>query len=245
MRIKRFIKKNYRYLIPILFVIILGLALIIYFYEYKNNRYVKIENINVYQYFANTKFEYELDISRNNKNLITSIDSGNYNVNFDSTPIYVTDSSKVIFPTDMNIVIPIKNFSQYRSIAYLELELKNDLVYLNTNKFNRALDYFFLYDGDDLYFFVDEVTIQVNGDEINLSKFSYLKLKYQNTLEYYDKENDNYYQIDLNKDDVIVTNDYLNLNVSTDKVDYFGQPYLLTTNLGYLSTIDKMNKKSN
>ena len=48
----------------------------------------------------------------------------------------------------------------------------------------------FLFDGGDLYFFLDEVTLKIGDSEIKLSPMSYVVAKYNNSISYYDKKND-------------------------------------------------------
>ena len=55
----------------------------------------------------------------------------------------------------------------------------------------------FLYDGKDLYFFLDEVTLIVGNKEITLSPMSYVSCSYLNMVEYYDYSNDKYVTIEL------------------------------------------------
>ena len=65
-----FIKKKYNLLIPIFLIVVLSVAVILYTREYKSNRYVETEDIEVYQYFSGVKMEYIASISRNKKDVI-------------------------------------------------------------------------------------------------------------------------------------------------------------------------------
>lgn len=85
----------------------------------------------------------------------------------------------------------------------------------------------FLYDGRDLYFFIDNTTLVIGTEEIPLSPMSYVSCSYTNMLEYYDKENDKYEIIPLTDERVYVKNDYMNIDVTLDKVIYKDSFYLL------------------
>ena len=99
---------------------------------------------------------------------------------------------------------------------------KNDLYYLNQKGINKTFDYMFLYDGKDLYFFLDTVKIKLGDKEITLSPMSYLNCSYLNLLSYYDKESDTYEVIELdnNTSTVLVETEYMTIDVASDKVIY-------------------------
>ena len=67
---KQFIKEKYNILIPVFLIIVILIAVFLYTREYKNNRYAKTEEVDVYQYFSGLKLEYKAKISRNKKNVI-------------------------------------------------------------------------------------------------------------------------------------------------------------------------------
>ena len=101
----------------------------------------------------------------------------------------------------------------------------------------------FLYDGKDLYFFIDNVTIVTGDREINLSPMSYVNCSYLNMIEYYDKESDTYGSIDYDKGSVYVKNDYMNIDVSLDRVVYKDDFYLLGGDFGSYKKITDIDKK--
>ncbi len=218
---KEFIKKKYNILIPAFLIIVILIAVILYAREYKNNRYAINENVNVYQYFSGNKMEYVAKIGRNRKKVILNFESKDFAVNLDSTPVYVKDDKNidVIFPKEMALVDPLKD-KIYQVDALSELYVENNLTYLRLNRFNKNFDHVFLYDGRDLYFFVDATTITIGDRKIDLSAMSYVSCSYLNMFEYYDRESDTYETISLNDEKVYVENDYMTIDVSLDKVIY-------------------------
>ena len=121
-----FIKKRYNILIPVFLIIVLSVALILYNREYKNNRYAKTEDSEVYQYFSGVKMEYTASISRNKKDVILEYTPKDYVVNLDSIPIYIKDKDRVIFPKEMSIVLPLNN-REYQVNALAEIYKENNL----------------------------------------------------------------------------------------------------------------------
>ena len=101
---------------------------------------------------------------------------------------------------------------------------------------------YFLYDGKDLYFFLDEVKISVGDKEITLSPMSYVVVT-STTLSYYDKKTDTYKTIsDLNGDSV-AEGEYYKINLTTDQIDYYGDEVILTSKIDELNTIDMKGDK--
>ena len=239
-----FIKKKYNILIPIFLIIVILIAVILYVREYRNNRYAEYKEVNVYQYFSGNKMEYVAKIGRNRKGVVLNFEAKDFTASLDSTPVYINkkDTTEVIFPKEMAMFFPIKN-KVYQVDALSNLYIKNDLVYLRLKRLDKTFDHMFLYDGRDLYFFIDSTTLVVGTEEIPLSPMSYVSCSYTNMLEYYDKENDKYEIIPLTDERVYVKNDYMNIDVTLDKVIYKDSFYLLGGNLSNYQKITDIEEK--
>lgn len=237
---KEFIKKKYNILIPIFLLVVLLIAILLYTREYKNNRYAYVSEVDVYQYFSGNKMEYVANISRNKSDVILEYENKDYVVSLDSTPVYIKDKDNVIFPKEMSIVFPINNI-EYRVNALAEVYKKFDLYYLNIRNLNKNFDHLFFYDGNNLYFFVDNVTLTVGNETIELSPLSYVSALYLNFVEYYDYESDTYGMIDIsNNEKVVVMNEYMTINVATDEIQYKDGFKLLTKDFSVLNKITDM-----
>ena len=115
--------------------------------------------------------------------------------------------------------------------------------YLRIKRLDKSFDHMFLYDGKDLYFFLDEVTLIVGNKEITLSPMSYVSCSYLNMVEYYDYSNDKYVTIELGNENVYVKNDYMNIDVSLDKVIYKDSFNLIGGKLSNYKKITDMEEK--
>lgn len=236
---KDFIKNKYNILIPVFLLIVLLIAVILYATEYKNNRYANVEEVEVYQYFSGTKIEYNALISRNRKNVILDYENKDYVVSLDSTPVYIKDTDNVVFPKEMSIMFPLKDM-QYQVNAFSEVYMENNLYFLNIRNLNKNFENVFFYDGNNLYFFIDKVTLTIGNKNIELSPLSYVNASYMNFVEYYDKENDVFEVIEINTEKVLVSNDYMTIDVTSDKVIYQDSFSLLTKDFGVLTKITDM-----
>ena len=236
---KEFIKNKYNILIPVFLLIVLLIAVILYSTEYKNNRYADTKEVDVYQYFSGNKIEYTALVSRNRKNVILEYENKDYVVSLDSTPVYVKDSNKVIFPKEMSVFFPLRDM-QYQVNALSEVYMENDLYFLNIRNFNKNLENVFYYDGNNTYFFIDNVILTIGDKTIELSPLSYVNASYMNYVEYYDRENDVSEVISITNEKVVVSNDYMSIDVTMDKVIYQDGFTFLTKDFGVLTKITEM-----
>ena len=79
--IKIFFKENYKLIIPITLMIVLFVSFLIYYKVMISDNYREEEIKQVYQYFYDTKYEYDLTISKNRKKEIVDIKSKNIDIN--------------------------------------------------------------------------------------------------------------------------------------------------------------------
>jgi len=243
MNIKEKIKDNYKISIPIILILILFVSFAIYFVVSRTSEIInKVEERNLYQYLGNEKVTYNANVTMNMKNVITDIEPIDVSINYDSTPIYDSDDENIIIlPSNMSVVAPIMNCVEYMVKANSYIKLENKRYNLITNKFNNALGHYFLYDGDNLYLFIEKVILVVDNKQIELSPYSYL-IADKGKITYYDKVNDKYEVINTDSFDNYIYNDYYKIYINGDYIDYFGDKVLLTTDIDKLSTIDMMKR---
>ena len=237
-----FVKKNYKLCIPIILILVMFIAFIIYYIISKTVIFESVEEKNVYQYFTEDKTEYNLKINKNRKGVITNIEPIDVNVVYDSTPIYIkNDDNIVIFPSKMSVVAPVMNCSEYLANNYSYINLTDKQYVLVTNGFNSALGHYFLYDGSDLYFFIEKVTMVVNGNDIELDPYSYV-VAHNKKMYYYDRKEDKYISIDTKGYDNYIYNDYYRVYINGDYIDSGGEKVLLTSDLDTLMDIKEMKR---
>ena len=236
--IKAIIKENYKLIIPIALMVVLFIAALVYYLVLVNNNYTKDETKKVFQNFYGKGYEYSLIISKNRRNEIVKITPKDIEVNYDSTPVYYKEEDVVIFPEDMSVVMPTLNCAEYLSKGYSYITYKNGIYNLTTEKYNNKLNHYFLYDGKDLYFFIEPVTLTVNNEKIKLSPLSYVIANYNKSITYYDKKTNTTKVIETTNN-AKVENDYYKINISKDDLDYQGMEIILTSAIENLNTIDK------
>lgn len=243
-QLKNFIKEHYKILIPIILLLIIFLSFIIYYFVSRTFSFNKIETGSYYQYFGNEKFVYDAKITKDKNGVITNIEPIDRYVGYDSTPMYEVGHDIVIFPADMSVVAPIMNCSEYLTLANSYIKYENKRYSLVTKKYNSYLGHYFLYDGKDLYFFIEDVTLVMGDNKVELSPFSYVVVS-NGVVTYYDKRNDTIESVTSDSIDTYIQNDYYKIYVGADYIDFAGQRVILTEDISYLSTIDEMKRITN
>lgn len=237
--IKQIIKENYKLIIPITLMIVLFIAFLIYYKVMISNNYTKDETIKVFQYFYEEKYNYSLKVSKNRKEEIVSIKPQDIKINYDSTPIYYQDKDIVILPKDMSVIMPTLSCAEYLAKGYSYITYENGIYNITTDRYNKKLNHYFFYDGKDLYFFIEPVTLTVNNEKIELSPFSYVIAKYNNSITYYDKKTDTFKIIEVTDGKSLIENEYYSINIGKDSLNYQGTNIILTPSIENLITIDK------
>lgn len=229
-KIINFCKEKYKVLIPVMVAIVLLVTMFFLYREYKYDNTRNKKEINVFQYFGGMKTEYTAIVTYNLKNSIVDLKSKDKKIEYDSIPVYFNDEDKVIFPQEMTIVFPLRDGSQFKLYKYATYYKEDNLHYIKNNIDTGNYNYFFLYDGKDVFFFPEEVTLKIDGkDYKQLGAKSYVTVVGGLTLIYYDTNMDTSEVIELNGDTVTVVNDNLDVNVSERYFTSFGKKILLFT----------------
>ena len=143
----------------------------------------------------------------------------------------------------MYLIIPRIKTTSYKINHFSKIKIEDDLAYLNYKNKNIYLEQSFLYDGDNLYFFIYETKVNIDEKEYTLSPLSYIIVNYKSEIEIYDKKEDNYTIIDEHQRDVIAYLDNYKVNLSTDTLTYDSGDRLLIKSPDNLPLYEG-NKKS-
>lgn len=242
-KIINFCKEKYKILIPLMVGIVLLVTIFFLYrrYEYDNTR--NKQEISVFQYYGGVRTDYTAIVTYNLKESIVDIEAKNKKIEFDSMPIYYEDKSKVIFPEEMSIVFPLMEGSQFKLYKYATYYYQDTVHFIKNNTDLGNYTFFFLYDGKDLFFFPEEVTLELNDKEYRkLGPMSYVSVVGGMTLIYYDTATDTAEAIELEGDIVSVSGKHLDINVSERYFMSFNNKVLLMgpNNLNAVfKTIDK------
>ena len=229
-----FCKKKYKILIPLMVILVLLVAVYFFYKEYKYDNYRNVKEVAVFQHFNGIKVDYTALVTYNLKNIIVAIDAKNKKIEYNSVPIYYSKQDTVIFPSEMSIVFPLNGGSQYKLYKYSVYSKDGNKNIIKTANDTDEYYQFFLYDGDGLYFFPNEVTLNIDGKEYaKLSDMSYVQVVGGYTLTYYDKASDTSEFLEIEGKEITVTSENINVNLSigycmslSSKVLLIGPDYL-------------------
>ena len=241
--IVRFFREKYKILIPIMVVVVLLITVFFLYREYKYDNTRNKKEIPVYQYFSGMRVDYTSIITYNLKDAIVDVVAKDKLMDENSIPIYYQDKSNVIFPSEMNIVFPLKSGSQYKLYKYATYYNQDGTHFIKNNTDLGTYTNFFLYDGKDVFFFPEETTLMINGKEyVKLGPMSYVSVVGGWTLIYYNTIKDESGVVELDGDVVTVVGNNINVNVNDDYFYSFSTKILLMSpnNLNpVFKTIDK------
>lgn len=209
-------------IIKAVFVLILLAIIVLVTIYIMNLNTVQTNSYTFYQYFNGKKIEYEgaIEIAKKDKN-ITQINIQNKNITLDSTPMYYKDTAnKVIFPQDMAIVFPTNNGQINKINRFSTIEYANNSNVLEYANQTKTLEKAFIYDGQDLYFFLEETEIKLGQNIYHLTPLSYVIVTYKDNMEIYEKNTDTNTIVPLSGQQPIAqTKDYT-INLAIDTLKY-------------------------
>ena len=227
-KIVEFWKSKYKILIPIMVVFVLLITVYFLYREYKYDNYRNRHEELVYQYFGGMKTEYTGIITYNLKDVIVDVSAKDKKIDYDSTPIYYSKNKKVIFPDEMNMVFPLRDGSQFKIYKYSIYEKDENSNFIKSGEVRDEYSHFILFDGKNLFYFPDEITLYIDGKEYKkLSGMSYVKVVGGYTLEYYDYDSDTGDVIDIEGKEITAKNELINVGLSERYVMSFGKKVLL------------------
>ena len=232
-------------------IIVIAVVFIIIAYKIFNvvsskNQKIDLSGNELYQYFSGIKFEYsgKMEILHRENGQKTLILEDGGTVDLDATPIYYKNLlSRVLLPSEMEIIYPMqrKNYKlEPYTILYKEnKEIKAKKFKENDSKSKKISDAF-LFDGQDMYMFLEYTTIKVGEEEYYLSPFSYIYVSYRDFVEIYDYEkNESIVLQNLEYDeDIIAYTDLYRINLSIDYIEYEGVQQLLIKKLDYIQNFE-------
>lgn len=238
-RIKEFFKRNAIALLMTfgIFMILIGVVFIVFFMR-KNVDQYKVEKAQTYIYFDQMKFEYNTEMTLDASSGITKLKLDKEEVDLGSQPIFYKGLQKVIFPQEMAVVFPLTNGTQKKVPKFSQLDASEGGTYIKNTKLNYSLETAFLYDGNDLYFFLEDTTISLGPDyKIVLPAFSYAVYNFNKELYLYHYEEDQMYYLAEVVDQVVASTDKYTINLSIDSLEYNQKSRLLMKNFSYLSKL--------
>lgn len=231
-------------IIKFLFVIIMLAVIIIAAVYISKLSKTTLENHEFYQYFAGRKVEYtgELEMSREN-NGISNLKMNDITIQLDSTPVFYKDiDNRIILPEDMAVVSPSEQGKMQRITYFSEIQIKDNIAYLEYQNKKQSLEQNFLFDGNNLYVFLQETEITIGEQTFKMSPLSYAIVTYRESVEIYQKSEDTYHIFeDVNIGNVMAKTEKYSINMSNDSLILGEKEQLLLSSIQNLPNIEWEN----
>jgi hypothetical protein len=226
--------KNKKISSSIFAIIILVLILVcsfVLFFEINDYRDITTEKYDFYYYFSSSRTDFNGSITLDTKGVIISLDANNVAIN--STPIYYEKKENgMILPENMEIVYPYKNNPMYKIGKLSRLYYLNNYIYIKSEVGKGRIYDCFLYDGNDLYVFIDDTTIIVDDVKYELSPMSFVEVT-KGYVKIYNNNKDEHTLIEKYTKAEAFTEEYA-INLLTDSFTYNTKYYMLIKNIDKL-----------
>lgn len=226
-------------LIKIITVIaIISVIVVVYIFINKLSSLSSVKEHEFYQYVMGNKIEYKGIVKMATKNDITELTTNEGTISLDSIPIYYNDErNKVILPSDMAIAFPMENGALYKVNSLSIVYIDHGEVFVQKGNLNKQLEDAFLYDGNDLYFFIENTKVTINGTEYRLPPLSYVNATYKGYVEIYNYDTDEYTYIEKVTSDIIAKTSKYSINLSIDSMQYEENDQLLLKRIKNLQNL--------
>lgn len=215
-------------------IIILILILIcsfVLFFEINDYRNIITEEHNFYYYFSRNKVDFNGNVTLDPKGVIMSLDAKNVVIN--SNPVYYKkEEMGMILPNEMEIIYPYKNNPMYRIGKFSRIYYLNNYIYIKSEAGMGRIYDCFLFDGNDLYSFIENTTIIVDGVSYEISPMSFVEVT-KGYVRIYNKRKDEYIFLDKYTSAQAYTEEYT-VNLLTDSFTYNNKYYMLIKNVDKL-----------
>lgn len=169
-------------------VLLLLLVLLVYWYVDGLSAYKP--NSEVHQYFCGNILEYSADsVYRESKEGVT-VSGENGKMPVIDTPFLYKGETKITLPCNMLLMVPsegteLKRINRFTTVT----EESGRVTYLDGKKSAQSYGGF-LYDGSDLYVFLEETTLIMGNISVDLPPLSYVKVRFGQSIEYHNSETD-------------------------------------------------------
>ena len=221
-------------LFTVLIIVILGVILLI---NLLNSDV--LENHTFYQHFIGKKYTYEGSLKITKKNGVTELICENTQIQLDSMPVYYADiNNKAIFPEDMAIVLPQENGRMAKINRFSKIYKNDSEIYLEMDKKEKRLSNAFLYDGKDIYFFLDYAKIYIDEVAYDVTPLSYVKVRYNESVEIYNKAEDKCKIIETTDKNVTAEAEGYKINLSIDALKIGEKEQLLLNRVSDLNNLE-------
>lgn len=240
MNINKLLNNKYiKLLIGIVLLTILVIAIIMIIRLNNKSYKYEIRDEKIYTYIGERKYEYDSKVTIDAKGNVSKIKSKDEQLEISSYPIYYTTKKQVVFAEKMALINPYNDISQNSSAKIFSITNTLNNSYMKSNDVEKDISEYFLFNGEDMYFFVNNVDISFDNYKETLPPFSYIILDMVNDLYIYNYDKDEMNkQANINSDVIVSFND-CSINLTDDSIKCGDNEALLIKNIEFLDPLNK------
>lgn len=177
----------------------------------KSLKEISFNDEELYTYIGTEKIEINGRFILDYDNKISKVELSDKSLLLDSTPLYFKQQQQLILPKNM-LNVNYNTGNQTKVPYYTNIKYENSgYYYILNNKKNKVLNSF-LYDGKDLYLFLDETEIKNGTTIVTIPAMSYVIYNSNEELYVFDYKNSSvlFYK-DIDEPKAYIKNIVLNL----------------------------------
>lgn len=241
---KKAIKKWFKNHAPVIcisfaaFIILVGVLLALFQAEEELVKFT-VKDEKLYTYSGTIKMEFDTEVTIDHDNNVSKLMAGEEEIELYTEPIYYENKKQVVFPNTMSVIFPLNERVQKKINRYTVINAEGAQPFATNIKLNYALFDAFVYDGADVYFFLDSGKIKYADKVVEFSAFSFLRCEYNGSIYLYDYEKKEMYYEEEYIGVVTAEMPGYSINVSYDKITVDGEPSLLNKNINALGKLGK------
>lgn len=186
---------------------------------------------NLYTYILNNRMDFYTEITLNSEDEVTKMTYNGEEITFLTEPIYYNGQKKAIFPDKMSVVFPVANRAQKKINRFTTIESDGIQPVATNIGLSYALTNAFIYDGYDVFFFLEDGTISYGDKNIEISKMSFVRCEYKGALAIYNYERNEMIYEEKVEGNVIATFRNYSIDLSNDLLNVDGKSSLLIRNV--------------
>lgn len=150
---------------------------------------------NLYQYIAEERTDYYGECRITKSGINSVIQYNGQIIELPDTPLYFDDKNEMLLPSVISIVMPKLSLTYRVSNMSRVVETENS-YFVENDKATIPVSDFFLFDGKDRYIFFEPIAITWGNQSVTISPFSYVEVKYNQSITVFDHEKQKYYTIE-------------------------------------------------
>lgn len=237
-------KNNHKYLplewIASMLLLVILIIIVFWFIGDKQTKTIKEDELSVY--FVGTEYDYTGRVKLTYDGEIATIKAGKDNpeITLKDQVLIANGGTKLITPNSLiyHTGDPTKDLKRVNYFSEIYVDDDNHLVIDRDHK-KVIVTEGFLYNGSDLYVFLEDMDIKIGETIISVKPMSYAVVRYQKSVEIYSSENNEYMNISALGSDIYATSSKgYKLNLSTDLYETEDGEYILFSGINQLESIN-------